>query len=82
MTLITRHPEDVKAELRKRFGTVAAFERATDLPEKSVNDLFRGRISARVATAIEQALKRPVPQSEHSDSSAHLPSHRLNAGAR
>lgn len=80
------HREDVKAELKKRFRTVAAFERAFALPEKSVADVLRGRPSARVTTAIEQALSTPLPdigESELSDSSAtNRATHRLNAGAR
>jgi lambda repressor-like predicted transcriptional regulator len=65
-----RHPEDVKADLRKRFGSVARFERAHDLPEKSVNDVLRGRKSARVANAIEAALTEAPLQSSHEDSAA------------
>jgi hypothetical protein len=80
------HPIDVKAALQKRFGTVAAFERAHDLPEKSVNDVLRGRPRKRVSDAIEKALATPVPtptESEFSDSSAvSNTAHRQNAGAR
>jgi lambda repressor-like predicted transcriptional regulator len=82
---INMHPEDVKAGLRKRFGTVAAFEEARGLPPKSVNDLLRGRPSARVAKAIQDALDTPLPlhpQSEHSDSSEESDgAHRLNRAA-
>lgn len=48
------HREDIKAAIRKRFGTVAAFEQANGLPAKSVNDVLRGRTNARVAKAIKQ----------------------------
>lgn len=86
MKLATMHPEDVKASIRKRFGTVAAFERENGLPEKSVSDVLRGRLSARVIHALEEALSNPSPQprqSEVSDcSAAGLKTHRLNAGAR
>jgi lambda repressor-like predicted transcriptional regulator len=80
------HPEDVKAALKKRFRSVAAFERSQGLPEKSVNDVLRGRASARVAAAIESALNKPMTpnaESEFSDGS-NEPSgaHRLNAEAR
>jgi hypothetical protein len=85
MTLATE-PQYVKAELRIRFGSVAAFERAKGLPEKSVNDLLRGRPSARVRQAIDDALSKPLisaNESELSDSSQkESASHRLNAGAR
>jgi lambda repressor-like predicted transcriptional regulator len=56
------HPEDVKAALRKRFKSVAAFERAKGLPAKSVTEVLRGRKSARVSTAIEAAITGPTPQ--------------------
>ena len=58
------HNEDVKAALRKRFGSVAAFERTRELPEKSVTDLLRGYTSARVRKAVEDAI---APQSDDSD---------------
>lgn len=83
MALVRLHPEDVKAEIRKKFGAVAVFERAKGLPEKSVNDVLRGRTSARVTRAIEQVIGRPLGQSEDSDSSSDISgSHRLNAEAR
>lgn len=80
------HREDVKAELRKRFGSVAAFERKAKIPEKSVNDVLRGRRSARVEKAINKALSTPFlppSQSEGSDHSGSEPAaHRLIAEAR
>jgi lambda repressor-like predicted transcriptional regulator len=69
MELATMHPEDVKAGLRKRFGTVRSFERANDLPRHSVTDLLRGRRSERVAKAVEDALKKPTPDAPQSDKS-------------
>lgn len=84
MALVDMHREDVKAALRKRFGSVAAFERANDLPEKSVTDFLRGYKSARVERAVTDAISESSTiQSEHSDDSATgRTSHRLNAGAR
>jgi lambda repressor-like predicted transcriptional regulator len=86
MHIASMHPEDVKAAIRKRFGTIAAFERAKSLPEKSVHDLFRGRASARVSKAVEDALSMPAPEiaeSELSDCSANgRGSHRLISAAR
>jgi len=86
MRLTKMHPEDVKAEIRKRFSTVAAFERRYDLPLKSVHDLLRGRASARVERAVEAVIKRPVSdfsKSEGSDiSEKSRRSHRLSAEAR
>ena len=85
MALADMHPEDVKAELRKRFGTVSAFEEATGLPPKSVYDCLRGRSSKRVALAVSEAIKTPIitRESEHSDCSSEKGrAHRLNAGVR
>jgi lambda repressor-like predicted transcriptional regulator len=62
MSLDSMHREDVKAELRKRFPSIAAFERAKGLPSKSVNEVLRGRRWQRVADAIESALKQPLPE--------------------
>jgi Ner family transcriptional regulator len=50
------HPEDVKADLRKRYGSIAAFERKLGLPERSVKDVLRGRSRPTVAQAIADAL--------------------------
>lgn len=47
------HREDVIAAIKKQFGTLTAFERAHALPRKSVNDVLRGRKSARVQRAID-----------------------------
>jgi hypothetical protein len=57
MKLDRMHPEDVKAELRKRFGTIARFVAIHDLPETGVSDLLRGRTSQRVQDAVESALR-------------------------
>lgn len=80
------HPEDVKAGLRKRFGTIAAFEQAKGLPVKSVNDVLRGRPNARVAKAVADALNTPEPplsQSDCSDDSAeYADAHRLSGAGR
>lgn len=80
------HPEDVKAGLRKRFGTIVAFERAKGLPHQSVTDVLRGRPNARVSKAIEEALSFPVPdgpQSSFTDCSDNDEgTHRLISAAR
>lgn len=82
MDIATAHPEDVKTELRKRFGSVANFERTKKLPEKSVHDVLRRRTSKRVSDAITTALATPLDESEFSDSTGADSAHRLNAGAR
>ena len=56
MTIASMHREDVKAALRKSYGSIFAFERARDLPRKSVSDVLRGRPNQRVALAIETVL--------------------------
>lgn len=80
------HPEDVKAEIRKRFATVSAFERRYKLPTKSVHDLLRGRASARVEKAINAVIGRPVSdfsKSEGSDiSGTRKRTHRQIAGGQ
>lgn len=86
MNLSREQAIDVKAALQKRFGSIAEFERAHDLPEKSVSDVLRNRPRKRVSDAIEKALATPVPtstESEFSDRSEGAASaHRLNAEAR
>jgi hypothetical protein len=52
----TLHPEDVKATIRKRFGSLLKFEEKKGLPRQSVTDLLRGKASARVAAAVNKAL--------------------------
>ena len=69
MELVSMDREDIMAALKKRFRFVSAFERAYGLPERSVYDVLRGRTSARVTEAIEDALSKPVDsfKSESSD---------------
>lgn len=83
MILTAMHPEDIKAEIRKRFRSVAEFERTHGLPAKSVTDLMRGYKSARVAEAIEAAIKTPIPgQSEYSVPTSEMSvAHRQNSEA-
>jgi Ner family transcriptional regulator len=50
------HPEDIKADLRKRYGSIAAFERQWGLPERSVKDVLRGKSRPIIAQAIADAL--------------------------
>jgi lambda repressor-like predicted transcriptional regulator len=50
------HPEDIKAEIRKRYRTVAAFERQLQLPARSVKDVLRGKSRPRIALAISTEL--------------------------
>lgn len=54
------HKEDIKGALRKRYGTLIAFEQAHDLPTQSVKDVLRGRASSRVEQAIADVLDLPL----------------------
>lgn len=82
------HREDVKAELRKRHGTVGAFARARGLKPQAVADWLRGRTSAPVAVAVAAELgvsgnHDEIGQSiKLDDSPAKQASHRLNAEVR
>lgn len=70
MAIEGMHPEDIKAALRKRYGSVFAFEDAKALPRKSVSDWLRGRPSQRVKDAIEGTLSSE--QSDKADNSERL----------
>ncbi len=59
MGLESWHREDVKALLRRRYGSVGAFEQAKGLPRASVSDVLRGRTVARTTTAILEELNKP-----------------------
>jgi phage replication-related protein YjqB (UPF0714/DUF867 family) len=51
------HREDIKASIRKKYGSVRAFERHHGLPNKAVNRIFAGGTSARVVAAINDHLQ-------------------------
>lgn len=82
--LENRHPEDVKAAIRKRFGSLAAFERAERLSVGSVSDILRGRPSTRTTKAVERVLREQVNPSESIipvDSVSVSGAHRQNGAA-
>lgn len=54
------HPEEVKAQIRMRFGSLAKFEIAKGLPKNSVSFLLHGRPILPTAEAIADALDIPV----------------------
>lgn len=81
------HPELVKARIRIAHGSVAAFEKANDLPARSVRDVLRGRPNRRVVEALARFLGvKPArlnfggPINTHS-TSPKGDSHRLNKRA-
>lgn len=50
------HKEDIKAELRKKHGTIRQFEIETGLPKGSVHEVLRNRRWSRIEKAIEAAI--------------------------
>ena len=52
MALPLTDKHGIKAEICRKFGSLAAFERANGFPEKSVSDVLRGNTSARIERAI------------------------------
>lgn len=82
------HKEDIKAAIRKRYRSLAAFERANFLGEQSVTDVLRGGSNRRTRSAIERLLREDAEisaQAVHiipANSETAAPAHRLNAGAR
>ena len=88
MSVTLVHPEDIRAELRKRHGTVNAFALARGVKPQAIADFLRGRTSKPVARIIADELGLDevhvgVPQSMNMDDSADVAgAHRLNAEAR
>lgn len=88
MSATLLHPEDIKAELRKRHGTIGAFATARGLKPQSLVDWLRGRTSAPVARVVADELGMAEvhvssPQSmKVDDSNAGPGTHRLNAKGR
>jgi lambda repressor-like predicted transcriptional regulator len=87
MTYKDFHPEDIKAAIRKRFGSLTKFEHEHGLALQAVCDLLRGRTSAKTAKVVnavlvmEDAVAAPKP-TNMMDVSRKMPaSHRLNARA-
>ena len=82
------HKEDIKAEIRKRFGSLAAFEASRGLPSQSARDVLRGRAVAQTAHAIADELNTTVERlfpgrfKSHirDNTSEKVVAHRKNAG--
>lgn len=64
------HPEDVKAAIRKKFGTIARFHAVHNLPARGVQDVLRGRASRRVQDAMDQVLSEVGGLSTNVDDSS------------
>lgn len=77
------HPEDIKAAIRKRHGSIRAFVREKGLPATAVSDLFRGRTSQPTTDAVESLLEEEFNGSINLDDNVpDANAHRLNAAAR
>lgn len=86
MLIETLHKEDVKAAIRKRYRSIAAFERANNLGKGSVFEILRGGANRRTTTAVERILSEELSGGDkvrlhmipgHSLAAASM--HRLNA---
>ena len=88
MTFVDLHPEDIKAQLRKRHGTVGRFATARGFKPQAVADWLRGRTSAAVERAVAEELGLAEPHQsdtesmnvDDSDNGTNV--HRLNVEAR
>jgi lambda repressor-like predicted transcriptional regulator len=87
MSAAAIHPEDVKAALRKRHGTLRKFAETRGLKQQAVADFLRGRTSKPVADAIAAELQispqaLSFDQSRKLDDNAEVTgAHRLTAEA-
>ncbi len=52
----TPHVEDIKAAIRKKHKSIAAFERQLGLPSRSVKDVLQGKSRPVIARAIANEL--------------------------
>lgn len=83
------HPENVKAEIRKRFGTIENFALSRDIKPMLVFDLLRGR-SSTVSKIVAEAIGVDPDHFQVSRDSKQLEvntkakggAHSLNAGAK
>ncbi|MBY0306980.1 MAG: helix-turn-helix domain-containing protein [Sphingomonas sp.] len=82
MVVDQMHPEDIKAAIRKRFGTVGQFVEQNGLPKTGVSDLFRGRTSKRVRDAVEAVVREQRESIKLDDSGKKAGAHRKSAGAQ
>jgi lambda repressor-like predicted transcriptional regulator len=80
MNLADMHPEDIKASIRKQFGTIRNFELSRDLPRGSVHEVLRRRRWARIERAIESVIS--ASPSEKTDSKRKTGAHGLSAEAK
>ncbi len=88
--MLALHKEDIKAGIRRKFGTLLEFERRRGLPTGATKGVLSGRKSAKTVAAIADELGVPAEVIQKSvsesivddDKSTEVDSHRLNAGAK
>jgi len=85
----TLHKEDIKAAIRKRYRSIAAFERAKNLGKGSVSEILRGGANRRTTKAVERVLREECEGGANTglhiitcDTAHTSTAHRLNAEAR
>lgn len=85
------HREDIKAEIRKKCGSLLAFEESASLGNRSVTDALLGRRRPSTAKAIAELLGKDVHElfpgiyaesAFADDSNTHAAAHGLNAEAQ
>lgn len=60
MSVAGLHKEMLKAEIRIRYGSMRAFEKAKQLAPDSMRDVLRGRPSRHAEAALSVELGQPV----------------------
>lgn len=85
---LAENKHDIVAAIKKRYGSVPAFETEKGLCRRSVSDVLRGRKSRRTQEAVAEVVGHSVEslfrnrQSAIADVSAtRAAAHRQNAGA-
>jgi len=83
------HPEFIKAKIRRKYGSLRAFERQYGLATTSSIDVLRGRKSSKTISAMakvvgvtEPALVQALRRKSRHYKSINMDSHRLNEGAK
>lgn len=81
------HPEDIKAAVRKRYGSLLAFERAHGVYKQAVSDVLRGQSHARTEAALRRVLAEDAKWSvgkpiSPASSSPNGDAHRLSGDAK
>lgn len=89
------HPEEIKAQIRMRYGSLAKFEKAKGLAKHSVSFVLFGRAIMPTAEAIANELDIPLHRVSFLYHSQYYklatiprhrrddaPAHRINAGGK